>query len=133
MIDWNKHPKAAYADVTFFDEHHCDVGSQLDISRPTQTKTVAESSQKSCLEEGEKWTHTDAFGDPCRILIDEPDSNGRIIIFRQDGWYAPVAASSVKPIKPALTKAEAWDRLTGGEFYCMEYGVNELQGKYEIT
>tara|TARA_R110002033_G_C3897243_1_gene239787 strand:- start:18082 stop:18687 length:606 start_codon:yes stop_codon:yes gene_type:complete len=52
-----------------------------------------------------EWTHTDAFGDPCRVLIDEPDSMGQVIILRQDGWYSTVAASSLKPIKPTITKA----------------------------
>ena len=104
MIDWKNHPKAAYADVTFFDEHHCDIGSQLDISRPTQTKTVADAVE----QESEKWTHT-IHGLKVRFLVDGPDEAGEVPVVGDDGYYHLFDADQLKPIKPKLTKAQAWD------------------------
>lgn len=82
MIDWNKHPEAAYADVTFFDETHCEIGSQLDISRPTQ-KTVADAYEWSKSAGGQDgWLHDD-----CDIIV--TDSEG-------DFGYANSQTSSSK-------------------------------------
>ena len=55
-------------------------------------------------QEGEKWTHTDTDGEPCNILIDAPDSLGRVIILRRNGWYMPVDRSNLKPIKPTISE-----------------------------
>lgn len=109
MIDWGRHKSAAYAAVTFFDEAGKSVGFKR-LDRPTQTKTVADSSQSSCSE-GEKWTHIDAFGDPCRILIEEKDNLGYVVILRQSGHYATPAASSLKPIKPTIDESQAWVKM----------------------
>jgi hypothetical protein len=51
-----------------------------------------------------EWEYIDAFGNPCSLLIDAPDSMGNVVILRQDGWYSPVARSSLKPIKPTISK-----------------------------
>lgn len=58
-------------------------------------------------QEGERWTHIDAFGDPCRLLIEEKDNSGYVVILRQSGVYAIPALSSLKPIKPTISEAEA--------------------------
>lgn len=72
----------------------------------TREELEAYSKERKAKQAGDEWTHKDAFGGPCRVLIDEPDAYGNVVIFRGDGWYATVAASSLKPIKPKLTKKE---------------------------
>lgn len=61
-------------------------------------------------EQEQEWTHLDALGEPCRMLIGEPDSMGKVVIFRQDGWYSPVALNSLTPIE-TITREEAEKRL----------------------
>jgi len=99
MIDWDKHPKAAYADVTFFDEYHCDIGSQLDISRPTQTKTVADAVE----QEGEKWTHIDGSS-KCRVIANYKNMSW---IEWESGELYVVRNDCLKPIKPTISESEA--------------------------
>ena len=97
--------------------------SELDITSPTQTKTVEDAVEK----ESEKWTHIDAFGDPCRILIEEKDNLGYVVILRQSGHYATPAASSLKPIKPKITKSQAWDKL-----FVTGLNIDDIVSQYDI-
>lgn len=80
-------------------------------TRPTeQKKTVEDSSQQSSSEE-KQWTHKDAFGDPCQLLVENPDITGFVIILRQSGHYTKVAADSVKPLKPKLLSKKEYGLL----------------------
>ena len=79
-------------------------------TRPTQTKTVAESSQKSCLEEGEKWTH-ECSGEKCKYVVREVDSAGYVIVLGEDGEYYRQRAEDVKPIKPTISASELLDKI----------------------
>lgn len=94
-------------------------------TRSAQTKTVEDSSQTSCSE-SEKWTHIDAYGDPCRILIEEKDALGYVVILRQSGHYATPAASSLKPIKPTISESDAWKKI------CQGWTEDEIRQKYDI-
>lgn len=105
----------------FLDGHWgISMGWDLVAKRPTfaesitktpqleQTKTAEGDFVEVNEQESEpEWTHIDAFGNPCSILIDEPDSMGKVVILRQDGWYSPVARGSLKPIKPTISQAQA--------------------------
>lgn len=174
MIDWKKHPKAAYADVTFFDEHHCDIGSQLDISRPTN-KTVADAvkafggewSFSDCYKElwmcnpkakdgatcqltddhklictreqfeacaakkGEKWTHTYGHaGYKCKVISVNGEHSW---ILTENGDKLTEYTSSLKPIKPKLTKAQAWDKMKSLSRGGISYAYARIVDEHNIT
>lgn len=58
--------------------------------------------------EGERWTHT--YGkNNCYIKVSEPDFQGYIVIYSEVEGYMLVGPRELKPIKPTITKAEAWD------------------------
>jgi hypothetical protein len=124
-INWDLAPECtAYADVTFFDKSHCEVGNQLDIKCP-QTKTVADK------QEGEKWTHAYREGEiECKVIEPKPDFNGNIVVFNHFNEYQLIEPKHLKPIKPKLTKAEAWDKLMERKTNSSE--VNTLKQQYEI-
>lgn len=147
MIDWDKYKGATSVDIVYRDG-----GVVIDtcrVNRPTETKNVADAVEQphfkatrenlekiakdaqggfvEVKQEGEKWTHIDAFGDPCRILIEEKDNLGYVVILRQSGHYATPAASSLKPIKPTISKAQAWDYAVASGL-CAE----EIESKYDI-
>lgn len=82
---------------------------------------------------GDQWAHIDAFGEKCIISIDEPDVGGRILIFKQSGWFALVAPSLLQPIeksKPTITKVQAWDMLMARRMNSAE--VNTIKQQYDI-
>jgi len=81
-------------------------------------------------QEGEKWTH-DFYGDKCKVLIDEPDSDGDIVILLGNGRYIPVGAEEIKPIKPTLTKAQAWDMLDSEDVE-LSVSVSAIKEQYEV-
>lgn len=80
-------------------------------------------------QEGEKWTHTYMDGN-CLIACNEQDMDGWICILREDSGYDVVNPAKVKPIKPKLTKAEAWDKLMQNKMNSAE--VNTLKQQYDI-
>lgn len=90
------------------------VNYEVVATRPKQTKTIADSSQTSCSE-GEKWTHT-YDGQKVRWLGNKPDSFEEMAIQYQSGEYGLARVSALKPIKPTITKSEAWDKVVGGFF-----------------
>ena len=84
----------------------CDyVSDWKTIATSPQTKTVADE------QEGEKWTHfyNDEY---CKIVIETPDKFGEIVIDCEYNGYITCEPSELKPIKPKLTKAEAWDKMS---------------------
>lgn len=77
-------------------------------------------------QEGKKWTHE--FHElKCRFLIDKPDREGyKVIVNELNEYYCVNEEEELTPIKPKLTKAEAWDMVDNGE------SVKEVRDKYEI-
>jgi transcription antitermination factor NusG len=84
-------------------------------------------------QEGEKWTHTTSLG-KCRVLIDTPDKQGYVVVELDNNAYAIVPPRCIKPIKPTLTKAQAWDMVQDYEGVdgIVKY-ILELHSKYDIT
>lgn len=77
-------------------------------------------------QEGEKWTHT-LDGRKCKIIINKPDVDEDIVVLCKEGDYQIIGHEVLKPIKPKLTKAEAWDKL-------IQSGINPLNitDEYEV-
>ena len=100
---------------------------QTIATRPTE-KTAADDKQ-----EGEKWTHT-YKGVVCRI---EYERNGCAWIVNESGEDFLIDTRALKPIKPKLTKAQAWDMLTKidgrAEFKTVMNTVMAMLEKYDIT
>lgn len=177
MIDWKLAPERADRVVVRFyngDEMSC----KKVITRPTQTKTVADAVRahgnkwpfslgielmgyspkhnhyfafgdgynftygeyQICTraefeayvkeQEGEKWTHETAESEYCRILIDKPDQFGNVVILKEEWGYSDYPLSSLKPIKPTISKAEAWDKLMQNQTNSAE--VNTIKQQYDI-
>jgi|26BtaG_2_1085354.scaffolds.fasta_scaffold09879_6 TusA-related sulfurtransferase len=133
MIDWNDNAvNAVYEFYKWANLKHragCSADtdkffSELDVNRPSQTKTVADAEQ-----ECEKWTHT-LDGRKCKIIINKPDVDEDIVVLCKEGDYQIVDHEALKPIKPKLTKAEAWDILMARQTNSSE--VNNIKQKYEI-
>lgn len=55
-----------------------------------------------------EWTH-EYKGYLCKIALSKPDSYGNIIILNEYNVYIRCSKEDVKPIKPTITKSEAWD------------------------
>ena len=103
----------------------------------SQQKTVADEPHFKATRENlekiakdaqeEKWTHVTSIG-KCRVLIDTPDEHGYVVIEMENDGYSLIPSQSLKPIKPRITKAQAWDK------YATE-GLDPdwICGKYDIT
>lgn len=62
--------------------------------------------EQEAKQEGEKWTHETAESEYCIILIDKPDHFGNVVILKEEWGYADYPLSSLKPIKPTMTKEQ---------------------------
>lgn len=84
-------------------------------------------------QEGEKWTH-ELWGDKAYIKIYEPDCDGYLMAVTEGNGYNLVKIEDLKPIKPTLTKAEAWDKLKDlpAHEWSIHSHVMELENKYDI-
>lgn len=100
-------------------------------TRPTEKKkTVADK------QEGEKWTHYTEKGYKCKISLSEPDSYGSIVILSEHNVYIRCYPEDINPIKPKLTKAEAWDKVEHMYLYdgYSFHGAHEfVVNNYEVT
>lgn len=76
-------------------------------------------------QEDEKWTHKTNAGELCKIHVKEPDVNGVIIVINERGEYLRHNSDSLKPIKPTITKADAWD-------LCQDYEGSQGMVKYML-
>ena len=104
----------------------------------TRQQFEAYAKEQEAKQEGEKWTHT-LDGVKCRVLVNEPDVDGEVVILLENGRYScsdPI--EDLKPIKLALTKAEAWgmvmdtrDRKKMG-LSVIDDKVSWILDKYEI-
>ena len=80
-------------------------------------------------QKGEKWTHT-WNRDKCRVVFTEGDSSWI------KGHYIStiVLTERLKPIKPTLSKAEAWSKMHEKAKYNKNYGlaIQQIKEKYDI-
>lgn len=76
-------------------------------------------------QESEKWTHI--YGsERCKVLIDEPDTYGSVVILLESGRYSAFCGKhELKPIKKKLTKSQAWD-------LCQDYEGSQGMVKYML-
>jgi len=92
-------------------------------TRPTQTKTVADAVE----QEGEKWTHTHGGGLKCKVIATDEEHSW---VLTEHGSKVTEFTSSLKPIKPKLTKSQAWDKICESEH---EFDiVNRIKQLYDI-
>ncbi len=105
---------------------------ETDDWQPICTRAEFEAYVKE--QEGEKWTHvyTDDTGTDIRcVLLAEHDEWAWV---KDAGTVDTIHKSWLKPIKPTLTKSQAWDMLK--DLPANEWGVHshvmELEDKYEI-
>lgn len=86
-------------------------------------------------QEGEKWTHV-LWGDKAYIKISEPDCDGYLLVITEGNGYNLAKMEDLKPIKPTISKAEAWDILNKidgrEEFEPVMKKVMELHKRYNI-
>ena len=102
----------------------------------TREQFEAYAKEQETKQEGKKWTHVVNYGfgeqAQCRIISE----CGVFLWVQVDGVGCPATykKSELKPIKPALTKAEAWDRCIE-EFGVrnIKYVMQELMDEFEIT
>lgn len=127
MINWKIHPRAVAANVTYLNDEDKTVAFER-VDRPTQ-KTVEDAVE----QEGEKWTHT--YSDygvrkDCILIHDKPDIHGQVLVMNRYGEYVLTGTAELKPIKPTLTKAQAWDKICESEH---EFDiVNRIKQMYDI-
>ena len=77
-------------------------------------------------QEGEKWTHTYNENEPCKILIENPDRFGIIVIDTASNGYIVCEPNEIKPIKPTISKAEAWDKAV------LSGNMSHITDNYEV-
>jgi hypothetical protein len=85
-------------------------------------------------QEGEKWTHVYNEHEVCRVLTEDPDRFGIIVIDTASNGYIVCEPNEIKPIKPTLTKAQAWDMLkqTPDNIRSLDDALIEITDKYDI-
>lgn len=79
-------------------------------------------------QEGEKWTHTySEYGvrKDCVLVCDKSDINGQVLVLNRYGEYVLTGTAELKPIKPTISKAEAWD-------LCQDYEGSQGMVKYML-
>jgi len=77
-----------------------------------------------------EWTHLH-MGEKCKILYSQPDFEGFILTDTEEYGYQLYKLEDLDPIKPTISKAEAWDKLMQNKMNSSE--VNTLKQKYTIT
>ncbi|QGZ13134.1 hypothetical protein [Alteromonas phage XX1924] len=83
-------------------------------------------------QDDEKWTHT-IDGLRVRFLVDGPDDAGEVPVVGDDGYYHLFDADQLKPIKPKLSKSEAWDLCQDYDGHKnMKAYMYDLHDEYDI-
>jgi len=77
-----------------------------------------------------EWTHLH-MGEKCKIIYSQPDFEGFILTDTEEYGYQLYKLEDLDPIKPTISKAEAWDKLMQNKMNSSE--VNTLKQKYTIT
>jgi len=93
----------------------------------TRAEFEAYVKEQEAKQEGEKWTHK-WNGRKCIVVF----TDDYMSWVKGEGLNKLVPTDSLKPIKPTMSKAEAWDRLNSGEFYNAQYGIDTLNHDYDI-
>jgi hypothetical protein len=103
----------------------------------TREQFEAYGREQEAKQEGEKWTHVYNDHEVCRVLIEDPDRFGIIVIDTAGNGYLTCSPDEMKPIKPTITKAEAWDKLNridgSAEFETVMNSVMAIIEQYDIT
>ena len=88
-------------------------------------------------QESERWTHT--YSDygvrkDCILIHDKPDIHGQVLVMNRYDEYVLTGTVELKPIKPTLTKAEAWDKLlqTDERIRKLDDAIFAIADKYDI-
>lgn len=81
----------------------------------------------------EKWTHTDDYGDEC-FIVHENGSSAWVSYKRYDK-DSIVPVNSLEPIKPRITKAQAWDKVMHmhHHHYPLHKAHEIVASSYEVT
>lgn len=135
-INWEENQGGTWAQIDFYNDDGKRVGTQ-EVVRPTKktepewnSQTVYSEPKRKTVadeQEGEKWTHRTSLG-KCRVLIDTPDEHGYVVIEGDGDGYSLVPPRTLKPIKPTLTKAQAWDYAVASGLY-----AEDIERNYDIT
>ena len=92
----------------------------------TREQFEAYAKEQEGKQDGEKWTHTyiNKYGDniECRVIA----GRGEFSWVESEVMTEIVLTSSLKPIKPTLTKAEAWDKAV------LAGNVSHITDNYDI-
>ena len=128
-INWDDNAKrAACLFYDFIDEQGVSYASPDKMQRDF-FDWLALPQQKTVADEGEKWTHT-IDGLKVRFLVDGPDEAGEVPVASDDGYYRIFDVDQLEPIKPKLTKSQAWDKICESEH---EFDiVNRIKQMYDI-
>jgi len=129
FIGWVKEGHVWCNYTCVWEQDHTLNDEETIATRPQEPR---EEYEKARGEKVGEWTHLDPDGRKC-IIIHVHDSVAWVRYenrLSNELWDA----DSLKPIKPKLTKAEAWDMLNEKASTVNELGVRllELHGKYEI-
>ena len=95
-------------------------------------KVVARKATKT-VEDAVEWAHT--YSDygvrkDCILVHDKPDIHGQVLVVNRYDEYVLTGTVELKPIKPKLTKAQAWDKICESEH---EFDiVNRIKQLYDI-
>jgi|TARA_Y100001951_G_scaffold105392_1_gene123050 hypothetical protein len=113
------------------------------IATRTQQKTVADAYDwaNGEWEEGEKWTHVvdDDEGQltKCRKHLKLCNGSDWVYVCEKGEYFVPskMGYCGVKPIKPKLTKAQAWDKLKGlpDNEWDVHSHIMSIEEKYDIV
>jgi len=105
---------------------------ETDDWQPVCTREQFEAYVKE--REGEKWTHTNSHGE--KFKFDFKLACGEGVYLREDGKRivdGKLGYSKLKPIKPKLTKAQAWDKMKSLSRGGISYAYARIVDEHEIT
>lgn len=83
-----------------------------------------------------EWTHVLNSGVRCKLFKSLEWMQGDVYESEDGKFFIPQRTGksySIKPIKPTISKAEAWDKLNSGEFYNAQYGLDQIKHYFDIT
>jgi hypothetical protein len=96
----------------------------------TREQFEAYGREQEAKQEGEKWTHTYA-GDKCYLLEPDKDADGYYAVKTDCGLFDFARENELTPIKPTITKAEAWDKATSQDVES-SMSVGAILDEYEV-
>jgi hypothetical protein len=103
--------------------------SEFYIKLCTREEFEAYGREQEAKQEGEKWTHE--YGSAsikCKVLAIDGDESW---VFTEYGNKVTEFTDSLRPIKPTITKAEAWDKATSQDVES-SMSVGAILDEYEV-